>query len=141
MTDLGGEPACWAHLMDELDTRADADVTANVNRVTQVDVTQLGGEVGGAIWSLPHDGDLDANVIRLDGGQEIGQHVNNEVDVFVVVWQGTGEVTIDGRVLRLRPGVATLIPRGASRTIRADHQGMSYFTVHRRRGPLTVGRR
>jgi mannose-6-phosphate isomerase-like protein (cupin superfamily) len=135
MSDLGGEPACWAHLADELDTRADAD------RVTQVDVTQLGSEVGGAIWSLPHDGDLDANVIRLPEGGAIGEHVNTEVDVFIIVWEGTGEIAIDDRTLPLHPGVATLVPRGTSRTIRADHEGMSYLTVHRRRGPLSVGRR
>ena len=135
MTDHGGEPACWAHLIDDLDTEPET------NRATQVDVTQLDGEGGGAIWSLPHDGDLDANVIRLDGDQEIGEHVNNEVDVFVLVWQGTGEITIDDHTLPLRPGVATLVPKGSSRTICAGRDGMNYLTIHRRRGPLTVGRR
>lgn len=134
VSDQGGEPACWAHLVDDLATRPETD------RVTQVDVARLGGEGGGAIWSLPHDGDLDANVIRLDGRQEIGHHVNDEVDVLIIVWQGTGEIAIDDRTLPLRPGVATLVPKGTGRTIRADREGMSYLTVHRRRGPLTVGR-
>jgi mannose-6-phosphate isomerase-like protein (cupin superfamily) len=136
VTDHGGEPACWAHLIDDLDTEPET------NRATQVDVTQFDGESGGgAIWSLPHDGDLDANVIRLGGDQEVGEHVNNEVDVFVLVWQGTGDITIDDRTLSLRPGVATLVPKGSSRTIRAGRDGTTYLTIHRRRGPLTVGRR
>ena len=135
MSDLGGEPACWAHLEDELDTRPDAD------RVTQVDLAQLDRDSRGAIWSLPHDGDLDANVVHLPGGAAIGQHVNNEVDVFIIVWDGTGEISIDDRSFRVHPGVATLVPKGTSRVIRAGHEGMSYITVHQRRGPLTVGRR
>lgn len=134
MTDLGGEPACWAHLAADLDSRPDA------SRVAQVDVAQVGGESVGAIWSLPHDGDLDANLVELHGGREIGEHVNTEVDVFVVVWHGTGEIAIDGRTLPLRPGVATLVPKGTNRTIRAGRAGMRYLTVHRRRGPLTIGR-
>jgi mannose-6-phosphate isomerase-like protein (cupin superfamily) len=121
--------------MDDLDARPEA------NRVTHVDVTQLDGEGGGAVWSLPHDGDLDANMIRLHGGQEIGDHVNDEVDVLVVVWHGAGEIAIDDRSLPLRPGVLVLVPMGSSRAIRAGHQGVSYLTVHRRRGPLTIGRR
>jgi mannose-6-phosphate isomerase-like protein (cupin superfamily) len=134
VTDLGGESACWAHLVDDLDAHQ------HPSRVAQVDMTRLGPAGSGAIWSLPHDGDLDANVVRLTGGQEIGQHVNNDVDVFVIVWLGTGEVATDDRTLPLRPGLATLVPRGTSRTIRAGHEGMTYVTVHRRRGPLTVGR-
>lgn len=70
MSDLGGEPACWAHLEDELDTRPDTD------RVAHVDVTRLGGDGSDALWRLPHDGDLDAgldaDVVRLPGGEEIG---------------------------------------------------------------------
>lgn len=135
MTDHGGEPPCWAHLVDDIDARTESD------RVTQVDVTQLDGEGGGAIWSLPHDGDLDANVIRLGGHQEIGDHVNDEVDVFIVVWEGAGGIAIDDRPLPVQPGVAMLVPKGTSRTIRADADGMTYLTVHCRRGPLTVSRR
>lgn len=135
MSDLGGEPACWAHLVDDLDTRPDTD------RVTRVDLTRLDGDGGGAIWSLPHDGDLDANVIRLSGGAAIGQHVNHEVDVLLIVWQGAGEIAIDERTVPLRPGVATLVPKGTMRSVGADREGMTYVTVHRRRGPLTVGRR
>lgn len=135
MTDLGGESACWAHLVDELDTREQPD------RVTYVDLTQFAREGSGALWSLPHDGDLDANLVHLVGGEEIGHHVNHEVDVFVVVVDGAGELDIDERTLSLRPGVVSLIPRGTSRAIRADGAGVSYLTVHRHRGPLAIGRR
>ncbi|MAT06579.1 MAG: hypothetical protein CL424_16185 [Acidimicrobiaceae bacterium] len=134
MTDLGGEPACWAHLEDELDTRRETD------RVTHVGVTQLVSEGNGALWSLPNYGDLDANVVQLDADQAIGEHINHDVDVFIVVWDGTGEVAIDDRPLPVRPGVALLVPKGTSRTIRADADGMTHLTVHRRRGHLAIGR-
>lgn len=136
MTELGGEPACWAHLADELDTRP-----GTTDRTAHVDITQLGGKGRGAIWSLPHDGDLDANVVRLDAGQAIGEHINHEVDVFVVVWDGTGGIRIDDRPVGLRPGVALLVPKGTTRAIRAGADGVTYLTVHRRRGPLAIGRR
>ena len=63
MTELGGEPACWAQFADDLDTRTGA------SRVTHVDLTDLDGEGGGAVWSLPHDGDLDAMVGDVAGNK------------------------------------------------------------------------
>ena len=135
MSDLGGEPACWAHLADELDTRE------GPGGATHVDVSELDDDVTGAAWSLPHGGDLDANMIRLQAGREIEEHVNRDVDVFVVVCAGSGEVAVDDSTLELRGGVAVLIPRGSRRAIRAGSVGIGYFSIHRRRDALTIGRR
>lgn len=133
MSDLGGEPACWAHLVDELDTTAGGDVPV------VVDVGRLPDGGTGTIWSLPHGGDLDANLVRLDDGTEIEEHVNDEVDVLVVVWHGTGTLTVGERSTDLRPGVVALVPRGARRSFRAAPGGVDYLSVHRRRGPMTIG--
>lgn len=135
MSDLGGEPACWAHLVGELDTGDQHDEPISV------DLFRTGDDASGAIWSMPHGGDLDANLIRLNGGDAIDEHVNTEVDVLVIVWDGTGELSVDHRTIVLRHGIVVLIPRGLRRTIRAGTDGVSYLSIHRRRDPLTVGRR
>lgn len=130
--DLGGESACWAHLVDELDADGPDGVDLN-------DLSESGS--GGAIWSLGHGGDLDANVVRLRPGDTIGEHVNDEVDVLVVVWSGDGELTSDGRSVPLRSGVVVQIERGARRSIAAGPDGVTYLSVHRRRDGLSITRR
>lgn len=133
MSDLGGESACWAHLSDELDTRDDGEVP------TSVDLSRVDDAATGAVWSLPHGGDLDANLVRLGDGDQIDEHVNDDVDVLIVVWDGNGQLTIDDRPTTLRSGVVISIPRGSRRAIRSASGPLSYLSVHRRRGPLTIG--
>ncbi|MCB0965311.1 MAG: cupin domain-containing protein [Ilumatobacter sp.] len=130
MSELGGEPACWAHLDDELDLRSEGPII--------VDVADVDPMVRGAVWSLPHGGDLDANLVRLPGGDEIGRHTNDEVDVFVVAVAGSGVVLIDHHEVRVTAGSACLLPRGVERSIRAGADGLTYFTVHGRRSGLTI---
>lgn len=48
------------------------------------------------MWSLPHDADLDANLVRLEPHARIDTHRNTEVDVLVVVRGGSGELVVDG---------------------------------------------
>lgn len=127
--DLGGDPACWAHLF------GGADDPSRV--VVDLDATATAG-AGGAVWSLPHGGDLDANLVWLGPGHTIGEHVNREVDVLVFVRTGTGRITIDDEVHDVRSDALALIPRGARRRIEAGPSGISYLSVHRRRDPLTI---
>lgn len=93
---------------------------------------------GGAVWSLPHGGDLDANFVSFDAGQGVDEHVNDEVDVLIVVLSGGGELALNGEVFQLGPDYVALIPRGSSRTVAAGSAGISYMSVHRRRGPLDI---
>jgi quercetin dioxygenase-like cupin family protein len=88
---------------------------------------------------LPHGGDLDANLVVLPPGGEIGEHRNDEVDVLVVVLAGAGAVSIDGTAQPLSPHVAVLLPRGSVRRISADGDGLRYLTVHRARPGLSIG--
>jgi len=94
---------------------------------------------GGAVWSLPHGGDLDANLVRLDAGEGIGDHVNNDVDVLLFVQSGSGRLIIDGAATTLGADHLALIPRTTTRSIAAGPSGITYLSVHRRRGPLGIG--
>jgi quercetin dioxygenase-like cupin family protein len=138
-SDLGGDPACWAHLLD--DPAARSDVDGEHEHPLAVDLMGIATDRRGAAWSLPHGGDLDANLVRLEPGDEIAEHVNTEVDVVMVIVAGAGEVHAGGWSAVLRPGVVALVPRNCARAIRAGADGMSYLTVHRRRGPLQIGAR
>lgn len=95
-------------------------------------------DTNGAIWSLPHGGELDANVVRLQHGHEFVDHVNDEVDILLVVWSGDGELVVDDEVASLRAGSVVHIARGRRRTIRARTTDLTYLSIHRRRGPLMI---
>ena len=122
----GGDPACWAHLFED---GASGPVFADPDRTAGV---------GGAVWSLPHGGDLDANLVRIAPDAGIDQHVNEEVDVLLVVRSGDGELTVDGAVHMLAESAVALVPKGSSRAIRAGARGLAYLSVHQRRAPLGV---
>jgi quercetin dioxygenase-like cupin family protein len=107
-----------------------------------IDVTglELTGPTG-AVWSLPHDGDLDANVVVVQPSERIHAHLNNDVDVLIVGLAGAGTVTIDDQPHRLGPGVVVHVPKGTRRAITADSGApLVYLTVHRARSGLAIGR-
>ena len=107
--------------------------------VVESDVDAATG-VGGVVWKLPHDGDLDGNLVRLAAGRSIEEHVNDEVDVLVVVRSGGGELAVDGEPHQLRETALALIPRGTRRSITAGDDGIAYLSIHRRRPGLSIGR-
>jgi mannose-6-phosphate isomerase-like protein (cupin superfamily) len=92
----------------------------------------------GAVWSLPHGGDLDANLVRLHPDGVIDTHVNDDVDVLIFVQSGSGELTVDGTGYELRSDVLAMVPKGSQRRIVAGPSGVYYLGVHRRRSPLTI---
>jgi quercetin dioxygenase-like cupin family protein len=133
--DLGGDPPCWAHLFDDEDA-AGASANGCGPLVVDLGAARLGS--GGAIWSLPHGGDLDANLVRLDPGAAIGSHVNVDVDVLLLVQSGTGELIVDGQARRVEADHLALVPKGSQRSIVAGDAGITYLSVHRRRSPLGI---
>jgi quercetin dioxygenase-like cupin family protein len=111
--------------------------------VASVDLGALDlGGPSGAVWSLPHGGDLDANVVVLQPGDSVAAHVNAEVDVLVVGLAGAGTVTVDDAPHALGPGVLVHVPKHAGRSIAAGGDvPLAYVTVHRARAGLAIGPR
>jgi quercetin dioxygenase-like cupin family protein len=100
--------------------------------------------VAEALRGVEHDGpafsvnseQLNVNLLRLADGASIPQHVNDEVDVLVVVVQGTCKLIVDNESTVLRTGMAAVVPRGQLRAIRCTMGPLVYLTCHRRRAPL-----
>ncbi|HEU5087905.1 MAG TPA: cupin domain-containing protein [Roseiflexaceae bacterium] len=92
-------------------------------------------QVDGPIWSITSE-QLNVNLLRLRTGDSIAAHANNEVDVVLVVFEGSGELNVDGETYPLEPGIATLVPRGATRALRCTAGPLVYLTCHRRRAGL-----
>ena len=86
----------------------------------------------GAVWSLPHGGDLDANLVYLGPSGAVATHVNDDVDVLIVGIDGSGYVTIDSVQHELRAGVVVAGPTRTTRSIQACAEAeLVYLTVHR----------
>ena len=107
--------------------------------VTVFDLGQVPSGPDGAIWSAPHGGDLDANLVQLGPGCAIAEHVNDDVDVVLYIRTGAGEIVIDGERHTLAHDVFVVVPRRASRSITTGAAGLTYLSLHRGRGPLNVG--
>ena len=123
----GGDPACWSHLFDGTEVGA------------VVDLTELGKLPGpGVVWSATGSRDLNVNLVRLPAGEHIDEHRNDEVDVLVVVLSGSGEITIDDKVHPITGQQALMIPAGRRRSISAAGWDLSYLSIHRARGPLSI---
>jgi quercetin dioxygenase-like cupin family protein len=96
---------------------------------------------GGGDRSLPTvevTGDAIEGLLAWPPGHRIAEHVNDALDVLVVVLGGHGCALVDGEARDMVPGSAVLLPRGARREIDAGDEGLRYLTVHRRRGPLQI---
>jgi quercetin dioxygenase-like cupin family protein len=126
-TDESGDPACWAHLVED-----DGLVAADLTSLLPV-------QGDGVHWTLVPDSDLNANLVRLDPGHAIAEHVNEEVDVLLVTLAGSGRVVAGTRSIILVPAVVAHVPKGVPRSVHAGANGLGYLTVHRRSGGLTIG--
>ena len=105
------------------------------------DLTRMlrGAQGDGVHWTLEEAGDLNVNLVHLDAGHVVGEHINDEVDVVIVVLAGRGRLTIDGHGTDLTTHVVGNVPRMARRSVRAaDDEGLDYLSIHRCRGPLGV---
>jgi quercetin dioxygenase-like cupin family protein len=102
-----------------------------------VDVAEAlrGASYDGAIWSLNCE-QLNVNLMRLSAGEGIPEHVNGELDVLLAVFEGAGELTVDGAAHPFEAGVVVVVPRGASRSITCARGPLVYLTCHKQRGGL-----
>ncbi|MBT2381846.1 hypothetical protein AMK21_11980 [Streptomyces sp. CB00316] len=93
----------------------------------------------GALWHLAEVGrELDANLVRLPGGAEVGEHQEDVLDVLLVVLEGGGRVRTGGGGLELGPSTVVWLPRTSRRALVAGPDGLTYLTVHRRRPGLAI---
>ncbi|MEU3203243.1 hypothetical protein ABZ702_05055 [Streptomyces cyaneofuscatus] len=93
----------------------------------------------GALWHLAEQGrELDANLVRLPGGAEVGEHQEDVLDVLLVVLEGGGLVRTGSVELELGPSVVVWLPRTSRRALVAGAGGLTYLTVHRRRPGLAI---
>ena len=99
-----------------------------------VDLTAARGDAG-PLWGMQSD-DLNATLLAWPAGAGVAEHVNDQLDVLMVVLDGTACVMLDGSAHRLSAGHLLLIPRGSARAVEAGAEGVRYLSVHRRRGPL-----
>jgi quercetin dioxygenase-like cupin family protein len=84
------------------------------------------------------DGDLNVNLAHLDAGSTLGEHVNDEVDVVVLVLAGSGRLRIDDADHDVVTSSLAYVARGSRRSIDAGPDGLTYLTAHRARGPLQL---
>jgi mannose-6-phosphate isomerase-like protein (cupin superfamily)/hemerythrin superfamily protein len=89
----------------------------------------------GPMWAIEIE-DLDCTLLRWPGGHAIVPHVNNEVDVVMSVFAGTGILEVDGVKTRLKAGTIVVIPKNTERSIRVDDGPLIYLNVHKRRRRL-----
>lgn len=105
------------------------------------DITTAVGDPGmtGAVWKLQmRQRDLDSNIIRLEPGTGIGAHAGADLDVLLLVLDGTGQITTELGPLELHAGALVWLPRRSRRQFTAGPDGLRYLTVHQRRQSLVL---
>ncbi len=102
-----------------------------------VDLQQLAQttDARGPVWTDVSD-DLNVNLLVFDRERGVDEHVNAEVDVLLIVVNGSGIVTIDGESHSLGPGTTLIVQKGASRSILASSDRFAYISCHRKRPGL-----
>ena len=83
--------------------------------------------------------DLNATLLAWPQGHEVAEHVNEELDVLLVVLGGgrpPGPSTASTTRSRRAPRCSSRVGRGAAS--RRATSGLRYLSVHCRRGPLQI---
>ncbi|MFI1683089.1 cupin domain-containing protein [Streptomyces sp. NPDC020607] len=92
------------------------------------------------VWSLRGRGrDLDAAVVRLAPGTDLGQDAGAGHGLLLTVLAGEGELRLDGAAFPLAPGALAWLPARTAHALRAGDQGLTYTTAHRRPAPADTG--
>jgi quercetin dioxygenase-like cupin family protein len=83
--------------------------------------------------------ELNATRLSWKAGAGPPEHVNEERDVLVVVFDGSATLSIDGEERELARGESAIVAMGSWSKITAGGGGVRYLSVHRRRPPLQIG--
>ncbi len=98
----------------------------------------LAGGGRAVLWGLETP-DLDVNLVTWPAGDGVAEHVNDQVDVLLVVVDGGLCIRLDGNDVPVAAGQAIVVSKGVARSITAGAAGVTYLSAHRRRAPLSVG--
>ncbi|WP_417509483.1 cupin domain-containing protein [Microbacterium sp.] len=116
----------------------DAENTAPTPRIVG-DAFAASAAAAGSAWRLePSERGLDANVIVLPAGDEIQAHIGPELDVLIVVLDGSGTLETAVDPLPLSPGTMVWLPARSQRRFVAGDDGLRYFSVHQRKPGLSI---
>lgn len=118
---------------------ADSQLPQVVGDVPQV--LKAPAEASGSIWKLePHTRGLDCNIIAIPPGEEIPRHEGPDLDVVIVVLDGSGVLDTEGESIPLEDGSMVWLPKLSIRRFGAGPEGLRYFSVHTRKRGLQIGR-
>ena len=96
-------------------------------------------DAAGVEWKLRmRERDLDSNVIRLRPGTGIDAHHGPDLDVLLVVLDGTGLLTTERGEVALSAGALVWLPRRSRRRFEAGPDGLRYLTVHQKHRSLVL---
>jgi mannose-6-phosphate isomerase-like protein (cupin superfamily) len=89
----------------------------------------------GPIWGTESE-QLDTTLLFWRRGEGVAWHVNGEVDVLMILFKGSAEVSSCDKTFILSAGQAALFPRNTERSVLAL-EDCSYLNVHQRRKRLS----
>ncbi|HEY3866769.1 MAG TPA: hypothetical protein VGM10_00385 [Actinocrinis sp.] len=93
----------------------------------------------GALWRLTESPrQLDANLVRLAPLAQVAQHAEDELDVLLLVVEGSGALRSDHDVVALAEQSLIWLPRGSRRSLIAGPNGLAYLTVHQKRPGMGI---
>ncbi|MDF2441697.1 MAG: hypothetical protein JWN98_2681 [Abditibacteriota bacterium] len=109
------------------------------SRAIVIDAQAFGDEnatsIGGVLWGGASE-DLNCTLLSWSRGGGVALHRNTEVDVVMVVIEGSGEVVVDGEHFKLEAPQALLVPKGCERAIQSTSERFTYLSVHKKRRGL-----
>jgi len=139
MTDEGGEPACWAErVCDGCGALVEAEIDHRCVRTARLDLVRPGPGADGVVWSLGGPRQLEANVVDLGPAAGISEHLNEDVDVLILILGGSASIIVDDVARFLAEHDLALVPRGARRALVAGAGGARYLSIHMARPGPTI---
>jgi len=101
----------------------------------QLFASETAARDGGVLWGWASE-DLNCTLLSWPRGGGVASHISSEVDVVMLVLEGSGEVIDDGEVFTLAAPRALLIPKGRERAIKSTSERFTYLSVHKKRRGL-----
>lgn len=125
-------------ILGSMTDASDKQLPQLVGDVTEI--LEIPVDSSGSIWKLePHTRGLDCNIISIPPNDEIGRHEGPDLDVVIVVLDGSGVLETEGESIALTAGSMVWLPKNSVRRFGAGEEGLRYFSVHTRKRGLQIG--